>query len=42
MAPDLIEHFEARGGYLKPPETTDRLDKVDEMLADDLPALTNV
>ena len=42
VAPDLIEHFEARGGYLKPPETTDRLDKVDEMLADDLPALTNV
>ena len=30
------------GGYLKPAEGTDQLDKMDEMLADDLPALANL
>jgi predicted TIM-barrel fold metal-dependent hydrolase len=39
VAPDLVEHFEARGGFLKPAETTERLEKVDEMLSEDLPGL---
>jgi predicted TIM-barrel fold metal-dependent hydrolase len=39
---DLIEHFDSRGGYLKPVETTERLDKVDEMLVDDLAAVAQI
>lgn len=36
VASDLIEHFDTRGGYLKPAETTEAFTKVDEMLADDV------
>ena len=36
VAADLVEHFDLRGGYLKPAETGDRLDLVDEMVAEDL------
>jgi hypothetical protein len=39
VAPDLIEHFDTRGGFLKPAETTERLEKVDEMLSEDLPGV---
>ena len=39
VAPDLIEHFDSRGGYLKPAETTEQLEKVDELLALDARAL---
>ena len=41
VAPDLIDHFDTRGGYLKPAETSEAFEKVDEMLADDLPSLSN-
>jgi predicted TIM-barrel fold metal-dependent hydrolase len=36
VAADLVEHFDLRGGYLKPAETGDRLDLVDEMVEEDL------
>ena len=36
VRPELIENFAVRGGYLKPPEGGSRLDKVDELLREDL------
>jgi len=36
---DLIDHFDQRGGYLKPPEAEARLELMDQMLEDDLAAV---
>lgn len=36
VRPELIENFDQRGGYLKPPEGDARLSMVDELLREDL------
>lgn len=36
IRPELIRNFDERGGYLKPPEGGARLDKIDEMIQEDL------
>ena len=38
VTPDLIEHFEVRGGYLKPAEGAAKLALLDQMLSEDYAA----
>ncbi|HWS44389.1 MAG TPA: amidohydrolase family protein [Acidimicrobiia bacterium] len=40
VAPELIENFDARGGYLKPAEGSSRIDVVGQLVQDDVLALS--
>ena len=40
IAPELLEHFDARGGYLKPAEGDARIDMVDVLIQEDLVGLS--
>jgi hypothetical protein len=39
VPPELVEHFQLRGGYLKPAEGGAKADRIAEMVAEDLTAV---